>query len=175
MCSEHTACLRPMREADLTLVRSWRNHETVRRYMYTQHEISEAEHRAWFAAASKDQARHLLIMERTGVALGFIHFTQHAPGGIADWGFYTAPETPKGTGRILGRLAMEYAFVQMQLHKLCGQALGYNQRSISFHLRIGFTQEGILRDQHFDGRDYHDIYCFGLLAEQWKTMAREVH
>lgn len=40
--------LRPMTEADLAQVLAWRNHPDIRANMYTQHEITMAEHRAWW-------------------------------------------------------------------------------------------------------------------------------
>lgn len=161
--------LRSMGPEDLERVLAWRNHDDVRRYMYNQHEITLAEHGAWFERASRDPARHLLVFEVDGLPLGFVNLHQIAPGGIADWGFYTAPDAPRGTGRRLGRAALEYAFRDAALHKLCGEALAYNERSINFHLNLGFVQEGLLREQHFDGRQYCDVVCFGLLASDWRA------
>ena len=162
------SCVRPMTSQDLELVLAWRNHKDVRRYMYTQHEISLEEHTLWFERVSQDASRHLLVFEIDAVSLGFINIHQVAPGGVADWGFYVAPDAPKGTGRRLGQEALRYAFTQAGFHKLCGQALAYNQRSIKFHLSQGFKQEGILRDQHFDGQRYHNVVCMGLIAAEWQ-------
>lgn len=159
--------VRPMTLADLETVLAWRNDSAVRRYMYTQHAISIEEHSRWFERASQDCTRHLLVFENNAVPLGFINIHEISPGGVADWGFYAAPDAPKGTGRKLGQAALHYAFIQAGLHKLCGQALAYNERSIKFHRSLGFQQEGILRDQHFDGQSYHDVVCFGLLATEW--------
>lgn len=159
--------LRAMREDDLERVLSWRNHPEVRRYMYSQHEIGLDEHRRWFERAAQDPARHLLVFEKDGLPRGFVNLSLIASGGIADWGFYVAPEAPKGTGRLLGRSALDYAFIEVGLHKVCGQALAYNERSIRFHRSLGFLEEGTLRDQHHDGQRYHDVVCFGLLAAEW--------
>lgn len=159
--------VRPMAESDLEQVLSWRNHPEVRRYMYTQHEISLEEHARWFARASQNPERHLLVFEMDTIPLGFINIHQIGNGGIADWGFYTAPDAPKGTGRALGEATLRYAFETVGLHKLCGQALAFNERSSNFHLALGFQSEGVLRQQHFDGQRYHDVVCFGLLASEW--------
>lgn len=161
--------IRKMQYADLEQVLAWRNHPEVSRFMYTQHEISLEEHTNWFERASQDARRHLLIYEQKGVALGFINLHANSPGGIAEWGFYAAPDAPKGTGRELGTHVLRYAFGKLGLHKVCGQALAFNEPSIRFHLRLGFRQEGLLRDQHFDGELYHDVVCFGLLATEWNA------
>lgn len=159
--------VRPMCEEDLERVLSWRNHPEVRRYMYTQHEISLDEHVRWFAQASQNPKRHLLVFEIDAKPLGFINIHQIASGGIGDWGFYVAPDAPKGTGQALGQAVMRYAFEVAGLHKLCGQALVFNERSIRFHVKLGFQREGVLRQQYFDGQQYHDVVCFGLLANEW--------
>ena len=164
-----SAPIRPMIREDLELVLDWRNHQDVRRHMYTQHEISLEEHTRWFERASRDSRRHLLVFESSSVPLGFINIHESVSQGVAAWGFYAAPDAPKGTGRQLGQAALHYAFIDAGLHKLCGQALAYNERSIKFHLSQGFKQEGILRDQHFDGQCYHHVVCFGLLASEWQA------
>lgn len=118
-----------------------------------------------------DPKKHLLIFEVNQQPLGFVSFNETGNGGIADWGFYVAPNAPKGSGRQLGRAALSHAFTQLKLHKVCGQALAYNQRSILFHQSLGFQQEGMLRDQHFDCERYHHVICFGLLSHEWQPSA----
>ena len=158
--------LRPMAASDLERVRAWRNHADVRRHMLSTHVISAAEHRGWFEQCSRDERRHLLIFETRGNPRGFVSFAQ-VDGGIADWGFYAAPDGPRGSGAILGMAAIRHAFEELGLHKLCGQALAENERSIRLHLRLGFRREGVLREQHFDSERYHDMVCFGLLRGDW--------
>lgn len=169
MTTDSSALLRPMLHADLELVLGWRNHPEICRYMYSQHEITLAEHSHWFERVFLDSNYHLLIFEIDNKALGFINFHQISEGRIANWGFYAAPEAPKGTGRKLGQAALHYAFTTLGLYKVCGQALCYNQPSIRFHQRLGFLEEGRKRKQYFDGLHYHDVLCFGLLSSEWNT------
>lgn len=161
--------LRSMIEADLEQVLEWRNHPDIRRYMYTTHEIVLDEHRKWFGNAGSNPDIHLMIFERRGQAFGFVNITNTRCLEVADWGFYVAPDAPKGTGRALGKQALIFAFGELGLHKICGQALGFNEGSIRFHKALGFSEEGRLRDQHFDGHKYHDVVCFGLLASEWEA------
>lgn len=160
--------LRPMELGDLELVRTWRNHPDVRRYMYTRHEIEAEEHRTWFDRAQNDERVSLLIYEIDGIPTGFVSFTATRSPDIADWGFYLAPNSEPRTGRGLGFAALRYAFEVKRLHKVCGQALGFNERSIRFHQALGFVQEGVLREHFFDGTHYQDIVCFGLIASEWQ-------
>lgn len=156
-----------MEKKDLEMVREWRNHPNIRQYMYSRHEISPTEHRTWFERSSKDRMQHLLIVEEDGDPVGFVNLTEIGFGGVVNWGFYAAPGAPIGTGRKLGITALHHAFDQLGFRKLCGQVLEFNMRSIAFHKTLGFREEGVLRDQFFDGEKYHAVICFGLLADEW--------
>ena len=163
-----TACtIRAMEGKDLTSVLTWRNHPDVRRHMITQHEISLEEHEAWFARASQDGNRSLLIVEQGREPIGFMNFDQAIPGAVSNWGFYVVPGAPKGTGRKLAKAALQYAFEEIRVHKVCGQALALNEASIRFHVALGFKMEGVLRSQQRIGNQYHDLVCFGLLGSEW--------
>ena len=171
--SANTEFVRLMCQDDLDMVRNWRNHPDVRKFMYTNHEISADEHSTWFSKATCEPKRHLLIYELQNQPMGFINLHQISDGGIADWGFYLAPDAKPGTGAKMGLCALDYAFTTADFHKICGQAIAYNERSSNFHLKLNFRKEGILREQHFDGARYHDVICFGLLKDEWNNNNKE--
>ncbi|WP_271044168.1 UDP-4-amino-4,6-dideoxy-N-acetyl-beta-L-altrosamine N-acetyltransferase [Pseudomonas sp. VB3] len=161
--------IRKMTTDDLDCVLTWRNHPDIRSYMYTKHEITLSEHREWFERSSLDPHKHMLIFEVDEIAQGFVNINESSSAGVASWGFYVAPDAVKGTGRKLGGAALNYAFSTLQLHKICGQALSFNERSIKLHQALGFHQEGTLREQYCDGKIYHSIICFGLLSTEWQV------
>lgn len=161
------ASIRKMTEQDLEQVLTWRNHPEVRRFMFSRYEIALDEHKAWFEEVSQEKNRYLLVFEQNNQARGFVNLVVSA-GGIVEWGFYTDPAAPKGTGMALGRQLLAYTFGELSMHKLVGQVLDFNERSKKFHLRLGFQQEGILRQQHFDGDRYHDVISYGLLVNEWQ-------
>ena len=163
MQDEAAGRLRPLAVDDLETIRAWRNHPNVRSSMFSTSEISREEHQGWFDRASADAARRLLLLERDDRAIGFVQFQILGGGGIAEWGFYVAPGAKKGTGGLLARHALRFAFRDAGFHKVCGRVLAFNEPSIAFHLKFGFQREGILREHHFDGSRYHDVLCFGLL------------
>ncbi len=169
MLERSSNCVRQMTQADLETVMAWRNHEDVRRFMFTQHEIVKDEHNRWFDRARMDPKRHLLIYQEDDTPLGFINIHEIAAGGIADWGFYADPDAPRGTGSAMGYAVLQHAFHTLRLHKLCGQAIAFNERSIQYHLKLRFLKEGVLKQHYFDGHNYHDVWCFGLLAEAWQA------
>lgn len=159
--------LRPLIKEDLQLVLSWRNHKKVRTFMLEQAIVSIDNHMRWFESAQSDSARKLLILENEGIPLGFMNLKKLCDGGVWEWGFYTAPDAPSGTGFVLTNAGLEYAFLVEKAHKVCGRVLAYNDRSLRVHHKVGFTQEGIMRRQHLIDGHWHDIYCFGCLETDW--------
>lgn len=160
--------IRRMTEADLDMVLRWRNHPDVRAFMYTQHEIAPQEHAEWYERARVDERRYLLVYEEGGVPCGFVNFSEMPAGRNSIWGFYAAPSAPWGAGRRMGRAAVAYGFDKAGFHKISGEALAHNEKSIRFHLSLGFQQEGVLRDHFFDNGKYQDVVCFGLLSAEWR-------
>lgn len=168
--------LRPLLEADLSLVLGWRNAPEVRRNMYSTHEITEAEHRAWFARLKDDsQSRWFVHEDVADRPDGVVYFTQLQLGtGSAFWGFYVAPNAPPGTGTSLGMDTLDKAFLDLNLHKLNAEAIASNRASLRFHKKLGFQQEGLFRDFHFDGEHYVDVVRLGILASEWAEKRKEI-
>ena len=168
MPNNFTSAVRELAYEDLPMVLTWRNHESVRRFMYTQHTISAEEHYNWFEKIHLEKTHNLIIVEDGEYQIGFVHFSRTQDFHIADWGFYANPFLGKGVGRILGVSALNFAFGPLGLHKVCGQAILSNDASCRFHKRLGFLQEGVLRDQKLISGVFHSLACFGLLKSEWK-------
>jgi RimJ/RimL family protein N-acetyltransferase len=64
-------------------------------------------------------------------------------------------------------LALNYAFDQLKLHKLCCEVLAFNTPVIKLHEKFGFKVEGTLREQYKRGDNFVDIYRLGILAAEW--------
>jgi len=162
------ARLQVMTESDLEQVLAWRNHSKVRQYMYTQNEISFDEHASWFSRASVDPCRHLLILKIDDQSQGYVSF--HVDGaGAAVWGFYLAPDAPKGTGRMLGAAATRYAFEVIGLEKVWGEVLPDNQASQKFHLSQGFVFEAILPDKQLEQQTIRHVRHYLLTKDAWRA------
>ncbi|MGD6855375.1 GNAT family N-acetyltransferase [Bacillus infantis] len=62
---------------------------------------------------------------------------------------------------------INYAFNDLCLNRIeirCGIR---NHKSRAVPERLGFTQEGIIRQGEFLNGNYHDLVVYGLLAEEW--------
>lgn len=169
MLERETSRLRPMTEGDLPMVLAWRNLPAVHQYMYTEHQISEEEHRSWFERVSASPLLTPMIFEVDRVPMGLVKFTDFE---LTDrrcrWGFHIGDEhAPKGAGTALGVLALEYIFETRGMRKLSGEAFAFNEPSLRMHRRLGFIEEGrLLAHVKKNGR-YEDILLMAHFADRW--------
>ena len=154
---------------DLEMVLRWRNAPKVCKFMFDSAEIEQATHREWFALTSCNATRRLLIVEADEIPLGFVQFDSTDTGAVSHWGFYARPDAERGAGKAIGVSALDYAFDQLELHKVCGLVLDFNEASIRMHRYLGFQQEGFLREQHRAEGLYHSVVQFGLLHKEWRA------
>ncbi|HDI3293788.1 TPA: UDP-4-amino-4,6-dideoxy-N-acetyl-beta-L-altrosamine N-acetyltransferase [Vibrio cholerae] len=160
--------LRPIKDCELELMLSWRNAASVRENMYTTHEISQSEHLAWWERTKSSDRQRYFMYEFQDNPLGIVGFTDLDQGNRNSfWAFYASPTAPKGTGSRMEILALDYAFNDLGLHKLCCEVLAFNAPVIKLHEKFGFKVEGILRDQYRREGSFIDIYRLGMLASEW--------
>ena len=67
-------------------------------------------------------------------------------------------------------LLMAYAFHDLGLARLWGQ--GANPASVPSLVRLGFTLEGRLRHHVFRRGEPHDVFAFGILADEFEALRR---
>lgn len=163
--------LRPIAEADLGKVLEWRNSERIRSNMYTDHFITLEEHRSWFDLLHKKKTDIYLVFELFQKPVGLTYFTNIDPkNGKCFWGFYLGEENlPRGTGTIMGTLGLEYAFEELHIRKLCGEAFRFNTASIGFFQRFGFVEEGHFVKHILKNGNYEDILFFALFCHEWQN------
>lgn len=161
--------VRMLESDDLKTVLSWRNDLRVRSHMFNSDLITASEHMAWFKSSALDLSRCQLLVLRQDIPFGFAQFHISRCKAVADWGFYVDPNGPKGQGQALGRSVLSFGFNKLQLLRVTAKVLSENTRSIVFHERMGFRNEGNLRSHHFAESGYKDIHLFGLLAREWKN------
>ncbi|MFV0430436.1 MAG: GNAT family N-acetyltransferase [Arachnia sp.] len=137
--------MRPATEADVELLRIWRNHPEVRRVSLTQHEISAEEHIAWWRNVSKDPSRRVLVYERDGVGSGQVTFFD-IDGSCAWWGYYLDNAGLEARGALfpawisIQREAVKYARHELGLSELHGETLVMNEAAVDFNQRLGFAE-----------------------------------
>ncbi len=166
--------LRKLKEQDLEQVLQWRNSDRIMRLGYTDHVISMEEHRAWFSRVKDSLTALHFIFEHQGQPAGVAYFNQiNRTHGTCMWGFYLGKtDLPRGSGMILGYLAMNHIFGEEHLCKVSGEVFDFNEASQRFFQRLGFIEEGQRKRHAFKDGRYIDVIIFALFAEEWANSCR---
>lgn len=90
----------------------------------------------------------------------------------AEMGIILLPEA-RGRGFALqaANLALKQAFLQMNLHRIFVRIIASNSPSIKLFKRLGFKEEGLMREHVFRDGKYENMYLLGLLAEEYTALA----
>jgi len=160
--------LRKMEYSDLEMVLNWRNSESVRKNMYTHHKISSNEHLNWWKDQHIKESVRLLLCEVENIAVGVVTFTNYTgEGGGATWAFYSGDTSKRGTGPAMEKAGLCYAFETLKVRRLECEVLEFNEQVIKFHIKHGFTVEGIMRDAYIRDEKAYDIYKLSILRKEW--------
>tara|TARA_A100001015_G_C14648836_1_gene578373 strand:- start:149 stop:637 length:489 start_codon:yes stop_codon:yes gene_type:complete len=162
-----------MKKSDLSTIFEWRNHREIRKRMFNQNKIKFDEHQDWFKEASQNPNKVLLIFEANSKPMGYINFNFNSKK-ESDWGFYLAPESEKGIGTIMGKLALNYAFKKLKFNKVMAQAISSNHASIKYHIKMGFNHKNTLKNSFYNEGKYEDIMCFELSSNFWNKNAHNL-
>jgi RimJ/RimL family protein N-acetyltransferase len=74
----------------------------------------------------------------------------------------------QGYGTEATRLVLDFAFQELNLHRVQATVFRYNRRSVAMCERLGFQREGIYREFiHRDGQRY-DMILYGLLRREYR-------
>lgn len=147
------------------MIRRWRNHKEVSRWMCSKKNISLREHSLFLKKLKSDSSSHYWLGSYRGDEyLGVVYlnkidyFNRHAYLGI-----YTNPETPvKGRGRLLMDCLKKITFKRLKLHTLKLEVEQDNLRAIKFYKMAGFKLEGRLKGFVLKNGKWLDLIIMGL-------------
>jgi RimJ/RimL family protein N-acetyltransferase len=80
---------------------------------------------------------------------------------------------PAGRGRGLGteaaKLIIGYGFELLHLHRIALEVYAFNPRARHVYEKIGFRQEGVLREALWHDGTWIDATVMSILADEWPT------
>jgi len=165
--------MRPPGPEDSARLLAWRNLPEIRRWMYTDHLISQAEHDRWFAAALADPARRYWIIELDGVPVGLANLADMSPAHRRTaWAYYLADPSVRGRGigAYVEYFVIEHVFAELGLNKLCCEVLIENEAVWKMHEAFGFQREALFRQHIWKDGTASDVVGLGLLADDWAAI-----
>ena len=168
--------LRQITVRDLDIMLKWRNSESVRRYMLTDHIITLKEHRKWYQRICKDECCEWLIAEFRNSPIGVISITDiKKKDGTCAWGMYIGENMRDlGIGVLMEIHAIDRMIEYHKIRKIWGDTLESNKRLILMHKRFGFKEEGVFKKHVCRGDKYEDVIRIALFAHNWEAIRSNI-
>jgi RimJ/RimL family protein N-acetyltransferase len=114
-----------------------------------------------FAIRLVDTNRIIGLLELDGVA--WTHGTSFVSIGLGE-----EADRGQGYGREAMRLALRFAFYELNLHRICLTVFDYNTAAVALYEGLGFKREGTYREHLLRDGQRHDMYLYGLLRREWE-------
>ncbi|WP_430788222.1 UDP-4-amino-4,6-dideoxy-N-acetyl-beta-L-altrosamine N-acetyltransferase [Virgibacillus flavescens] len=176
MVNFHNFQLKPIAYNDLKLIYKWRNSKRIKSVMYTDHQISWEEHSQWFKNMQNNSQKKAWLLYNKHQPQGLVSITNFdKENSRCYWGFYIGEKSaPKGTGTIMGILALNKLFNEMGLHKVCAEVIHTNTGSLGYHRKLGFVPEGRFVDHIWKDTQYLDVIPMALFSKNWEEVKAEL-
>ena len=173
--------LRFLTESDASALFDIYSHPEVMRYW------------SWPPWTEKDQAQQMLLSAHDGyntgnaLQLGIERLTDQVLIGSCSLFHFNLPSRRAEIGYILGRpywgfgymhealqTLLRYAFLTLDLNRLEADIDPRNQASAKTLERLGFQQEGYLRERWIVNDEVSDTALYGLLRREWQEHTKSI-
>jgi RimJ/RimL family protein N-acetyltransferase len=164
--------LRPLDKVDLDRCLRWINDPLVTATLTMRFPMSRSQEENWILSHYKNQSDLPLAIivkdEDQHIGNCGLHSIDYVNrnaefgimiGEVDQWG--------KGYASEAARLIIDYGFKQLGMHRIFLHVYSHNERAQRAYEKVGFNQEGRMRESYFrDGR-YHDTLIMSILESEW--------
>jgi RimJ/RimL family protein N-acetyltransferase len=174
MSSDIPVKLRAVERSDLAFTRACRNDPLIHvPALGRRFPITSAGEEAWFDSLGRgsppEEVTMIVAAVDDGRPLGMVMLR------AIDWvnrnamfGLWVSPDAHgRGIGSASCEQMLAIGFDQLDLHKIALDVLTSNERALSIYRRVGFTEEGRLREQVFVDGEYVDVLRMALTKATW--------
>lgn len=72
-----------------------------------------------------------------------------------------------GYGTEALKILLEYAFLELNLHRVSLRVFSFNEKAIHIYNKLGFRKEGVMRESLYRNGTWHDIIMMGVLKRDY--------
>ena len=160
-------------ESHLAVLAKWRCDAAAYDFFYEYQPISMSAQNDWYQAQRRNSAEiNFAAVLHDGTLIGTISLVdldfrnRNAELGRVLIG--VAEHRGKGYGHEMASLVIEYAFDHLNLHKVFCEVLTANEAASKLYRRLGFVDEGVLRQHVYKSGDYRDVTLLALFRKTFR-------
>ena len=175
MISGEKVFLTAIERSSLEQFRQWRNQSNLRKYFREYREISKHMQSKWFKNRvlnnpnQVDFEIHDISSEKLigHCSLNYIDWRNRH----AEFGIYVGDSDFRGGGygKEALKLLLDYGFKTLNLNKIWCEVYS-NNNAIGLYRHLGFVDEGVMRQHHYDDGQWLDSYFLSILRTEYNDM-----
>lgn len=166
--------LRELAKKDIPLVNKWRHDKSISDFLGGNFRyLSLDQDERWFEDYLKNrktQVRCAIYVEASQEPVGVVYLT-----GIdqvnrsAELGIMIGNKKyqGQGIGTSATRKMLEHAFLNLNLRRVFLTVLSDNVAALKLYQKVGFAQEGILREAAYKNGLYKDLFLMSILRDEF--------
>ena len=153
----------------------FRDNSLVMPYPYTEFDADQWLARAPIESCERDGIRNWAIRDAMGDLIGGVGLLNIRQGERAEIGYWLAkPFWGQGIMTSVVRRICDFAFDAYQLHRLHAYVFAPNSKSAAVLKRVGFNEEGCLREHVVRDGTAIDMLLFGLLKKEFQSDEKQI-
>lgn len=165
--------LRPLERADADLIVKWRNDPEVLRGLHRPIQLTKEQHLEWFDRLQETTERLEFVIETIvgDVPIGTVGLSHmDRDNRRAEYGILIGERRfrKQGYAKEASIALLHYAFCELNLWRVYLRVLSHLQEAIGFYTRMGFSREGLLRDEVFREGQFQDVLIMSILRPEWE-------
>lgn len=168
--------------SDLQMLRAWRNRPDFRKFFREYKEINADMQTKWYEDKVINDNSTLMFSIRDiacGELIGccglcYINWVHRH----SDLSLYIGKDhvyiDDEGLAQEACQLLFHYGFQELALHKIWTEIYDFDKKKLDLYSRLGFKQDGMLRDQYFYDGKWHDSRMMSLLKGDWDRCDEQI-
>lgn len=165
--------LRPMLLDDAEYIVRWRSDPEILVNIFAREPLTLESHLKWFQSPRENRLDYVICLNDTEKQIGTLNFTNidrenlkaeagKMLGDKSIWG--------KGLAKEAFILWISFGFRELGLNRIYVRTLSTNQTNIGLNKRLGFVEEGLLREDYKYGDKYFDVVVMSILRAEAKKL-----
>lgn len=162
--------IRKFKRDDIPKKVEWINNPDNNQYLHYDIPITISGTEKWFSSHEGETNRYDAVIEADGIPVGTIGLLEIDYINSKAEYYIAMGETAykgKGVAKEATKLILEYGFDKINLNRIYLYTEVGNIDAQKLFERIGFMQEGLLRQDVLSHGKYTDRFAYGLLREEW--------
>lgn len=162
--------LKLLSEEDEGHIVKWRNKKEVIDNFFSHKGITLEEHKNWYQSYLKNDSRieFIIIKKDDDKKIGTIGLSNiDYRNQKCEYGILIGEEEEqrKGYGKEASIAIIDYAFQELNLHKIYLKVFSDNEFALKVYDSLGFKKEGLLKKDIFKNGEFKDVVIMGILRE----------